>query len=44
MKFFYRFVEDFRIFIDKRLKKFIIYMWVDQTNCKIWGMLCLKIY
>lgn len=21
MKFFYRFVEDFRIFIDKRLKK-----------------------
>lgn len=36
MKFFYRFVEDFRIFIDKRLKK-LLYMWVDQTNCKIWG-------
>lgn len=43
MKFFYRFVEDFRIFIDKRLKN-LLYMWVDQTNCKIWGMLCLKIY
>ena len=39
MKFFYRFVEDFRIFIDN-----LLYMWVDQTNCKIWGMLCLKIY
>lgn len=43
MKFFYRFVEDFRIFIDKRLKN-LLYMWVDHTNCKIWGMLCLKIY
>ena len=36
MKFFHRFVEDFRIFIDKRLKN-LLYMWVIKQTVRYGG-------